>query len=302
MIAKNNKIEKWQLEQRQVLPLDMKVKLSLRRIEDWYRHWHGQVYVSFSGGKDSTVLLHLVRSLYPNVPAVFVDTGLEYPEIRKFVKTIDNVVWLKPEMPFNQVIEKYGYPVISKEQAKYIREVQNSTTEYTESKRRGKVMGRNGRPVGAVSQKWQYLMDQQQIKISERCCDVMKKRPIHKYEKETGRKSYVGSMAGESRLRNRSYLRYGCNAFDMKHPQSRPLSFWNDSDIWEYLHTNSIEYSKIYDMGYDRTGCMFCMFGVQMEKGENRFQRMKKTHPKQYDYCINRLGCGQVLDLIGIGY
>ena len=65
---------------------------------------------------------------------------------------------------------------------------------------------------------------------------------------------------------------------------------------------HSIAYSEIYDMGEKRTGCMFCMFGVHLEKGENRFQRMKKTHPKQYDYCINKLGCGEVLDFIGVEY
>lgn len=68
------------------------------------------MYVSFSGGKDSTVLLDLVRSEYPNVKAVFVDTGLEYPEIRSFVKTFDNVEILKPKKNFKQVIQEYGYP------------------------------------------------------------------------------------------------------------------------------------------------------------------------------------------------
>ena len=74
-----------------------------------------KIYNSFSGGKDSTVLLDLVRRVFPDCPAVFIDTGLEYPELRDFVKTIDNVVWLKPEMNFKKVIETYGYPIISKE-------------------------------------------------------------------------------------------------------------------------------------------------------------------------------------------
>ena len=103
----------WQM---QGLPLSVKVKMTQQRIRDWvYAYGEDGVYVSFSGGKDSTVLLHLVRELYPNVKAVFVDTGLEYPEIRKFVKTFDNVEWLKPKLTFKQVIQKYGYPFISKE-------------------------------------------------------------------------------------------------------------------------------------------------------------------------------------------
>jgi len=105
----------------QAAPLNVKVMLTKQRIRDWVNHYGEEgVYVSFSGGKDSTVLLTLVREMYPNVPAVFCDTGLEYPEIREFVKTWDNVVWLKPKMNFRQVIEKYGYPMISKEVAECV--------------------------------------------------------------------------------------------------------------------------------------------------------------------------------------
>jgi len=76
--------------------LERKIQVTQTRIIDWYQTWDGAVYVSFSGGKDSTVLLDLVRRIYPDVPAVFCDTGLEYPEIRDFVKTKDNVEWIKP--------------------------------------------------------------------------------------------------------------------------------------------------------------------------------------------------------------
>ena len=104
------------LRQKQALPLNLKIRLTKSRIRDWINEFgEDGVYISFSGGKDSTVLLHLVREDYPNVPAVFVDTGLEYPEIREFVKSFDNVTWLKPKMNFRKVIETYGYPFISKE-------------------------------------------------------------------------------------------------------------------------------------------------------------------------------------------
>lgn len=99
-------MQSWSLEQ--------KIKVTQTRIIEWYEHFDGHVYVGFSGGKDSTVLLDLVRRAFPDVPAVFIDTGLEYPEIRKFVETIPNVTWLKPDMNFKKVIQTYGYPVIGK--------------------------------------------------------------------------------------------------------------------------------------------------------------------------------------------
>lgn len=292
------------LRQRQSLPLDAKILFSTNKVTEWYNHWHGDVYVSFSGGKDSTVLLDLVRSIYPNVPAVFVDTGLEYPEIREFVKTIDNVIWLKPEMKFKEVIEKHGYPVVSKAQANYIADCQNPTAgNYITRRRRLTGLDRNGaqKKSGMISKKWLKLIDAP-FKVSDMCCDELKKKPIKKYNKETGKKGIIGLMAHESQARELNYMRFGCNAFGAKMQQSRPISIWTEDNIWEYIKNKNLPYSKIYDMGAERTGCMFCMFGVHLEKKPNRFQRMKQTHPKQYNYCINKLGCGKVLDYIGVNY
>ena len=124
-----------ELQYKQALPLEIKVKMTQNRIREWVKEFGTEgVYVSFSGGKDSTVLLHIVREMYPNIPAVFVDTGLEYPEIREFVKTFDNVEWLKPEINFKQVIDKYGYPFISKETSAIIGGGSESVSHF---KRRG---------------------------------------------------------------------------------------------------------------------------------------------------------------------
>lgn len=108
------------LKKLQSLPLDRKIQISQTRIIEWYNHWGGNVVVSFSGGKDSTVLLHLVRSIYPDVKAVFSNTGLEYPEIQKHVKSFDNVDIVVPKMRFDEVISTYGYPLIGKEVAEAI--------------------------------------------------------------------------------------------------------------------------------------------------------------------------------------
>ena len=119
------------LQQLQGLPLNLKISMTKARIRQWINEYgENGVYVSFSGGKDSTVLLHLVREDYPDVKAVFVDTGLEYPEIRDFVKTFKNVEWLKPKMGFKQVIQKYGYPFISKEVSERVYYAQKYLTWY----------------------------------------------------------------------------------------------------------------------------------------------------------------------------
>lgn len=278
----------------QNLSLKEKVKQTKMRIVEWYSYFDGKIYISFSGGKDSTVLLHIARQLYPDVEAVFIDTGLEFPEIKDFVRTVENVTWIKPKIPFNQVLKKYGWPIVSKEQAKYIKEVQKGTTEYTRNKR---LYGKNGSRTGMISKKWQYLIDAP-FKISEVCCDVMKKRPAHQFKRQSGKVPVIGTMANDSSLRKQSFLRYGCNSFNDKNHQSRPLMFWSEKDIWEYIKNYKINYCNIYDLGYERTGCVFCLFGHHMDikRGKNRIELLKITHPKLYEYCINKLGMKEVLE------
>lgn len=116
----NDKHDAERLKELQALPLDRKIGFTAARIAEWYHHYDGRVHVSFSGGKDSTVLLYICRKLFPDIRAMFCDTGLEYPEIRAFVKTWDNVDWVRPEKSFLQVIKEYGYPVIGKEVAHYV--------------------------------------------------------------------------------------------------------------------------------------------------------------------------------------
>lgn len=332
-----NRHNPWDLRQMQSLPLEAKIFMTERRIEQWYDHWDGEVYVSFSGGKDSTVLADLVARFCKKyrwkLYLVFVNTGLEYPEIPKFVKTFAE--WLRntyeidvqldilrPEMRFDEVLKNYGYPVASKEVAGYVREAKHSKSEKLRNMRIQRLRGEYRRPDGQLSEfnckKWGILLDAP-FETSDKCCDVMKKKPINKYAKETGRKGIIGTMAGESRFRRQSWLRYGCNVYNEGSKQlSRPLSFWTEQDIYHYIkkfnipicsvygdirvkplkdeadgQINMIDYLGCYDeedmletTGCSRTGCIFCMFGCHLEKGENRFQRLKRTHPRQYEYCI----------------
>ena len=117
------------IKQMQSLPLEQKIIVSKQRIKQWLEAWEDQCIVSFSGGVDSTVLLDLVRSVNPDIKAVFVNTGLEYPQIVRFVKTIPNVDIIRPKMTYKQVIEKYGFPFPSKAVATKISEIKHTKSE-----------------------------------------------------------------------------------------------------------------------------------------------------------------------------
>lgn len=291
----------------QALPLEIKVMKSLQRIRDWVEYWgEDEVYVSFSGGKDSTVLLRLVRSIYPKVKAVFVDTGLEYPEIKAFVKSFDNVEILRPKMNFRQVIERYGYPVISKEISSVLHGARNSLKKNTQSVRLAKLgIGsdefKDSTYNACIYKPLLYLP----FEINDYCCNIMKKNPTE----ELGLKAFIGTLAEESKFRKSQWLKVGCNAYKAKKKVSTPLAFWTKQDILQYISQNKIKIASVYGeiipdtlcegqmaidnsfvnlkcSGCQRTGCMFCLFGMHLEKGETRMQRLHRTHPKIYDYVL----------------
>ena len=121
----------------------------------------------------------------------------------------------------------------------------------------------------------------------------------------------TGEMACDSEQRLRNYLERGCNAFNTGRPKSTPLGFWTEQDILQYLCEYNVPYSSVYgditkreDGTLATTGCKRtgCMFGVQLEGPINRFVMMQSTHPKLYDYCVNKLGIGRVLDYMQIPY
>jgi 3'-phosphoadenosine 5'-phosphosulfate sulfotransferase (PAPS reductase)/FAD synthetase len=301
MISTNNKltVQSYQLAQRQALPLEQKIILSQKRIKQWYEEYEGKVYVAFSGGKDSTVLLDIVRDMYPEVPGVFVDTGLEYPEIKQFVKSKENIRILRPAKSFKAIIDQHGYPVISKQVADAIKRIRSpGCSQRTKNKA---LYGDERGSYGRLPKRWRFLI-RAPFKISDRCCEIMKIRPVQKLYKLEGMVGYVGTMAADSNKRMQSYLKHGCFLHNKHLPKCTPLGFWTSEDVWHYIKSRNIEYCSVYDTGITNTGCIYCCFGVHLEEYPNRFECLLQSHPQLWDYCINKLGIGKVLNYIGVSY
>lgn len=144
---------------------------------------------------------------------------------------------------------------------------------------------------------WQFLLDSD-FKISNKCCYHMKKSPIKRWQKKNGKYPIVATMTEESRMRKSAWLKTGCNAFEGNSIMSKPMSFWREQDVLQYIDIMGLEVAPVYGNllygggkyyfdGCQRTGCVFCGFGCHLEKEPNRFQQLKQTHPKLYDYCMN---------------
>lgn len=196
------------LEQLQSLDLESKIMMTISRIKA-FRMWANEnmgydVYVSFSGGKDSTVLRDIINKNFANIDSVFINTGLELTSIQRFVRS--KAVVCRPEMNFSEVVQKFGYPVISKEVAK---------TVYFANKQQKWAIEKitmTGRFKGYRLNdftRYQFLLDAP-FKVSSFCCDCLKKKTMKDYNKKNkdissdsnahGRKPDEESPMGEIRL------------------------------------------------------------------------------------------------------
>lgn len=252
-----------------------------------------KVYISYSGGKDSTVLSHIAKSMYPNILHLFANTTNEYPETLQHIKweieeNHTNIVTVIPKdvhgevWTFKKVVERYGYPMFSKRVSNAIRTYQHALSTITKQ-----------HSLDYIDRNFKKYSKYKDLPISDKCCDKLKKEPLRRKAKELGLEcAILGILASESYQREKDWLEYGCNVFhERKDNQSKPLSFWTDEDILEYIERFNVKIPHLYDMGYARNGCMYCGFGVQLEpEGNNRYQRLKVTHPAQYSFFIKNFG------------
>jgi 3'-phosphoadenosine 5'-phosphosulfate sulfotransferase (PAPS reductase)/FAD synthetase len=324
-------LEHWQLKQRQSLPWEVQAERTLLKIIQWRDYWAARgkdIAISYSGGMQSTVLKHIAERFFGNnILSIFSNTGNEHPENIKFIRTLKNVEWVRPEMTPEEVILTKGYPVISKKISRFAYDLQGDPTRNAPT-RNLRLTGYNQQGKYCSSMKmpktWLFL-GEANFPISEECCNILKKHPLKQAQKKYDAVPIIGEMATEGRDREKRYLDYGCNAYDADEPISRPLGPWTQQGILSYIKENKVPYSAAYgDIVEDkngkltttkekRTGCMMCILGCHLEKCPNRFQRMKHNYPKMHNRFIGGgefnkdglwlpnkegLGYGYVLDYI----
>lgn len=302
------------LPEKQALPLETKLAMTRFRIMEWYKYWDGNVYLSDSGGRDSSVLNHIIEDMRLYITRVFLNTGLEFPEINRHVETHPNLVKLQPIKPFGAVIKEEGYPILSKSKSRGLRDLTNPTVRNFHIRRYSATgIRKNGtQSIAIIRPKWHDTFNITEtfngwvadipFKVSERCCDYLKKKPARDYVKNKKTYPITGTMVSEGGVRKLSLQGSPCNIIG-KNPISNPLSFWTHVDILEYIKQNNVKIASVYEMGYERTGCVFCMFGVHldhrnMKGGLNRFQLLKQTHPKLWSYCMDKLDLRMVMSFL----
>lgn len=306
-------MNKEKLKIMQSYPLELKIEMSKKAIKEFINiYGEDMIYIPYSGGKDSTVLAHLIYNELNIQPTLLnVNTLNEFKSVVdhvKYMKEIGfNVKIVTPKNNIEDVINKYGYPVISKQVSNTVYYARKNILEGKETLRVKQIMGKE---IGSKFNKgkWKFLLDAP-FKISDKCCNELKKKPFREYEKLTGKKPIIGTLAVESMTRESAYLKHGCNNFDKG--ICTPLGFWTENDILEYIFTKDIKIASVYGqiikennkyklMGEQRTGCVACILGMEYDK--ERILRLKEIEPKKYDYVINRLGFKKVLDFLNYKY
>ena len=228
-------------------------------------------YISFSGGKDSTILHYLIDLALPNnrIPRVFINTGIEYLDIIKYVKELqsrdDRIVIIKPKKNIKSTLEKYGYPMKSKQHSHNLSIYQHSGMTKSVKKYLGVEKGNN---IFKCPQRLAYQFSTTfNIKCSEQCCNKMKKEPAKEWAKENNKNILLTGMRKEEGGQRKSAK---CTVFDETKNlvKFHPLLVVDEEWIEEFIKRNNIEVCKLYLAPYNfrRTGCKGCPFSLDLQE------------------------------------
>ena len=228
-------------------------------------------YISFSGGKDSTILHYLIDMALPNnrIPRVFINTGIEYNYIVEFVKELaskdDRFIILKPSQPIKPMLEKYGYPFKSKLHSHWLSIYNNSGLTNAVKKYLGEIEG-NIKFICPNILKYQFTKDFN-IKCSEKCCTKLKKDPTKKWQKENNRSIVLTGMRKEE---GGAREKLTCIITDKQNKlvKFHPLVVVNDDFENWFINKYNIELCKLYrePFNFKRTGCKGCPYSLDLQE------------------------------------
>ncbi len=344
------------------MPLKDKIFWAKKKIKEFFiwaeENKYEEITVSFSGGKDSTILFHLVNEVHKEIkseiyliPAYAVE--ITFPSTLKFIKDtcekyqeeneyIKELLIKPPKMPWNQILDEKGYPIFSKQTSVLFNRIKNSKTK---SGLTNWIFNIESTIYFKLNKERLFLLDDEMLKFpeipveyqdyfpkntlsgsytfSEKCCTYVKGGL-----KKDNRPSFIGTMADESAMRKKSWVDNGCNVFNNKKPMSRPLSIWNEKDVWKYIKQEKLEINEAYnfdhnldwdkqDLRFKRLGCISCPFGSAVENRKiqvlkkskkevsryelmNRYEKLYDYLPKLYKFHIINTGMYKVIIDMGI--
>lgn len=265
------------------LSLDMKIALAENIIIEEYMKNGGNLFVSWSGGKDSDVLKHIALRLFPHLKVVYSNTTNEMKEVLEHVKKSPDTIIVFPDKNFRQVIKKEGFPLVSKEVSQKTNQLKNTNGYRTRMLRYyGDKKGNSKLP-----NTWHFLAEQE-FDVSSKCCYELKKKPLDKWAKANGNpKPLIALMSGESRLRQQLAL-YGKEDSKKVYPFLR--TGWTEEDIWAYARRFNLRFAECYYdriingklvKAVERSGCDTCHYGSPAER-EIKFARSQAVSPKKF--------------------
>lgn len=315
----------------QTLPYEYKITYAKGLAKQFYEETKGNVFCSVGGLDSITLLIFLRKYVDPGIPGMSI-SSLEDKSIQRVHQSLGNMVILKPYKTKVQVIKEHGYPVISKDKAGKIQLLQNPT-EKNSTVRHAIITGDTGAYGGwrkgtrmRLPQKWLDLFAGPEnekygthyqtapFKVSPDCCYHMKEKPADDWAKANKVHPYMGLMASEGGQRQKALMKNGCNYYGKTVTRSCPFAIFSRTDILQLALDLEVPLPEIYGeikrqlngtletTKAKRTGCTMCGFGIHIEKRPHRFDRLRETNPKEWHFWMYKMGWGQVLDYIGVGW